>query len=496
VINMITRSIIRLSAVLSIVVFALWPGRAAAAADAAPVQAGKKLNVLFIAVDDLRPELGCYGVSGIKSPSIDALAGRGMRFERAYCQQAVCSPSRTSLLTGRRPDTTKVYDLETHFRKNLPDVITLPQHFKDNGYHTQAFGKIYHGGLDDRPSWSVPHTSSKVPHYISKEILADVRKRGASGLEVGGKNKGPAWESGECADNALPDGHIADRAIEALREVKDKPFFLAVGFVKPHLPFVAPKKYFDLYPPEHFKLPENYRRPAGAPDVAMTTFGELRAYLGMPKKGALSEQQALELLRAYYASVSYMDAQVGRLMAELDALKLRESTIVVLWGDHGWHLGDQGLWCKHTNFEAAAHAPLILSVPGQKNAGGRTSALVEFVDIYPSLCELVALPKPNGLEGTSFAPLLDDPNRPWKKFAMSQYPRPNQKAMGYSIRTDRHRYTEWQNPADPKQVVARELYDHQSDPLETKNVADDPTNAATVKELSALLARGWRGAVP
>ena len=465
------------------------PGVEAAAANST------KRNVLFIAVDDLRPELGCYGVTQIKTPNIDSLAARGMIFNRAYCQQALCSPSRMSLLTGLRPDTTRIYDLETPLRNTLPDVVTLPQLFKQHGYHAQSFGKIYHGGRNDEASWSVEHTESKVPHYISKEILDDIRKRGASGLEVGGKNKGPTWESGECADNALPDGFFADRAIEAMREVKDKPFFLAVGFIKPHLPFVAPKKYFDLYPLEQFKLPDNYRRPEGAPDFALTNFAELRAYQGVPKEGPLSERQALELIRAYYAAASFMDAQVGRVLAELDNLGLRDNTIIVLWGDHGWHLGDQGMWCKHTNFEAAARSPLILSAPGQKNAGAKTDALVELVDIYPTLCELAGLPAPAALEGKSMAPLLENPTRPWKKFAISQYPRSG-KAMGYSIRTDRWRYTEWQRRDETEQILARELYDHETDPLETKNVAEDPANAPAVKELSAQLAQGWRGALP
>ncbi|MEO6436191.1 MAG: sulfatase [Tepidisphaeraceae bacterium] len=493
------RRISRIGALLLLLAFASWPGRPVLAAEApstAQPSAGKTLNVLFIAVDDLRPELGCYGVEGIKTPNLDALAARGLLFGRAYCQQAVCSPSRTSLLTGRRPDSTKVYDLETHFRKNLPDVVTLPQHFKQSGYHAQSFGKIFHGGLDDAPSWSAPHTTSKVPQYISKEILAEVKRRGATGLEVGGKNKGPAWESGECDDNALPDGYIADRAIEAMRAVKDKPFFLAVGFVKPHLPLVAPKKYFDLYPIDQFHLPEDYRRPEGAPDVAMHGFGELRAYQGMPKTGPLPEKQALELIRAYYASASFMDAQVARLLAELDRLKLRDNTIVILWGDHGWHLGDQGLWCKHTNFDVATHVPLILSVPGAPTAGAKTNALVEFVDIFPSLCDLAGLPKPDGLEGTSFVPLLAEPTRPWKKYAISQYPRPGQKAMGYSLRSDRYRYTEWQRIDDAKQVIARELYDHETDPHETKNLAGDPAMEPVVTELSGQLSQGWRGALP
>jgi arylsulfatase A-like enzyme len=457
---------------------------------AADVQ--NKPNVLFIAVDDLRPELGCYG-GAAKSPNLDELAKRSVLFDRAYCQQAVCSPSRTSMLTGRRPDTTKIYDLETHFRTTIPDVVTLPQYFKANGYHTQSFGKIYHGGLNDPKSWSVPHTENRANQYADPKILAAIRAKGAQGDEQGGKNKGPAWEIADCADNELPDGWIADHAIEALRQVKDKPFFLAVGFLKPHLPFVAPRRFFDLYPPESIALSPNPEHAKDAPAMAFTDFGELRAYMNIPKKGPVSDQQAKELRRAYYAATSFMDSQAGRVLAELDRLRLRESTIVVLWGDHGWHLGDEGMWTKHTNFEIATRAAFMLSVPGMKHAGEKTAALVEYVDIYPTLCDLAGLQRPDGLEGTSFAPLLEDPSRPWKKAAFSQYPR-GAKSMGYTMRTDRYRYTEWVTRDAKREVLARELYDHQADPLETANVAEKQPQVA--KELAEQLAKGWRGAQP
>ncbi|MEA2736499.1 MAG: iduronate 2-sulfatase [Humisphaera sp.] len=472
---------------------------------AADTLAAEKMNVLFIAVDDLRPaELGCYGSPHVKSPNIDALAKGGITFNRAYCQQAVCSPSRTSLMTGRRPDTTKIFDLETHFRDTIPDVVTLAQHFKNNGYHAQGFGKIYHGSLNDERSWSVPHTSPSGAAYGDPQIARDIQRRreeltkkGITGRELNRRMKGPAWEAADVEDEKLPDGSTTAGAIKALGEVKDKPFFLAVGFLKPHLPFVAPKKYFDLYPPaDQIELPENRTAPQNAPEFATTTFGELRGYAGMPKGDEpVSDQQARELIRAYRACVSYTDAQIGKVLAELDRLKLRDNTIVILWGDHGWHLMEQGQWCKHTNFENATRAPLILSIPGHKNAGAKTDAFVEFVDIYPTLCDTAGLSKPDGLEGVSFLPLLDDPKRPWKSAAFSQYPR-GQKAMGYSMRTDRYRYTEWQARDDSKQVLARELYDHQADPGETKNVAVEPNRAQTVKELSEQLRRGWRGALP
>jgi len=473
-------------------------------------------NVLFIAVDDLRPELGCYGVPVIRTPNIDRLAESGIVFRNAYCQQAVCSPSRTSLLLGRRPDTTRVYDLQTHFRLHLPDVVTLPQHFKNLGYHTQSFGKIYHGGLDDPASWSVPSLFPGRPAYGKaetreaieqqrKELLAEgldlethvAEKDPDTGLTLRLKRPrkrpmGPSWEDPDVADNELPDGAVADAAIDAMRQVKDKPFFLAVGFYKPHLPFVAPKKYFDLYKDIEFTPADNPFPPKDVPEIALTNWGELRSYTDIPKSGPLPEGKALELIRAYYAAASYTDAQIGRVIDELDSLGLRDRTVIVLWGDHGWQLGEHGLWCKHTNFEVAARAPLIFSAPGQKTAGSKTDALAEFVDIYPTLCELAGLPLPEGLEGTSLVPVINDPGCPWKKAAFSQYPRGS--VMGYSMRTPRYRYTEWAEPG--KDPVGVELYDHENDPEENVNLAVMSEHEELVKELSRQLKAGWRGALP
>ncbi|MCX5659742.1 MAG: sulfatase [Planctomycetota bacterium] len=436
---------------------------------------------------------------------MDRLAARGLLFERAYCAQAVCSPSRTSLLTGCRPDTTRVYDLETHFRKTLPNVVTLPQHFKANGYHTQAFGKIYHGGLDDPASWSSPLTYPKNEWYQLPENRALMKKRlenlkdddaKVSAVALG-RIRGAPVECADVPDNAYGDGAIADDAIEALRKIKDKPFFLAAGFLKPHLPFVAPKRYWDLYRREEIALADNPFFPKGAPALAGTTWGELRAYHGIPATGPVTDDQARTLIHGYLACVSYVDAQIGRLLDELDRLGLRENTIVVLWGDHGWKLGEHGLWCKHTNFEMDTRSTLIVAAPGQASAGTpgkHTTALTEFVDIYPTLCELSGLPLPQHLEGTSFAPLLETPDRAWKQAAFSQYPRGGG-VMGYSMRTDRYRYTQWQEQKSHK-VVARELYDHQLDPEENRNVADDPANAKLVAQLGAQLNEGWRKALP
>lgn len=459
-----------------------------------------RLNILFIAVDDLRTELGCYGVDQVHSPNIDQLAASGTLFERAYCQQAVCSPSRTSLMTGCRPDTTRVYDLQTHFRDNLPDVVTLPQHFKKHGYYTLGLGKIYHGGLDDEASWSEPAPRFRRPMYalrknrqmVSRKRSAVKGKRFGSPSAAYNATTGPAFESADVADNEYSDGAIADGAIQILRELKDKPFFLAVGFLKPHLPFVAPKRYWDQYQADAIPKALNPFPPKDSPQMALSNWGELRAYHGIPQEGPLPDEQARELKHGYYACVSYVDAQIGRLLAELDRLQLRGRTVIILWGDHGWKLGEHAAWCKHTNFENDTRVPLICAAPGQK-AKGSTKALVEFVDIYPSLCELAGLPLPKHVQGTSFAPLLQDSNRAWKSAAFSQYPR-GPRAMGYSMRTDRYRFTRWirRNGVE----LARELYDHQTDPQENVNIAERRENNDLVEALTAQSKAGWKAARP
>ncbi len=439
-----------------------------------------KLNVLFISVDDLRPTGGAYGDSVVRTPHMDALARRGVVFNRTYAQQALCSPSRTSLLTGRRPDTTRVYDLTTHFRQTIPNVVTLPQHFKQQGYHTQSFGKIYHNvDLEDALSWSVP--SLPVPKNPD-EVDAD-QSTSSRNPRTG---RGPAWRSPDVPDEALFDGRIAGKAIEAMREIKAKPFFLAVGFTKPHLPFVAPKKYYDLYPLEKVKLPANPFPPKDVPRIALADFGELRAYADIPEKGALSESQTRELIRGYYAATSYVDAQIGRVIDELDRTGVRDNTIVVLWGDHGYQLGEHGLWNKHTNFEVATRSPLIISAPGVTKVSKRTDALVELVDVYPTLIQLAGLPMQQGLEGTSLVPLLHSPKMNWKRAVFSQYPRG--RVMGYSIRTDRYRYTEWSEQG--KVPVGVELYDHRVDPAENVNIANLPEKKAIIAELSRQLKLG------
>lgn len=476
----------------------------AVAAPASADEAPKKLNVLFIAVDDLRPIGPCYGDPVVKTPNLERLAARGVVFNRAYCQQAVCSPSRSSLLTGRRPDTTRVYDLVTHFRTALPDVITLPQHFKLNGYTARSVGKIYHGGYDDPKSWSAPAEFGKAPGYgpegqeLLKKLREEARKAGKDLSKRENQPRGPATESPDVRDAELTDGATAHRAIELLNEMKDGPFFLAVGFLKPHLPFVAPKKYWDLYKPSDIRLATNPNPPLDAPKYAWHNSGELRAYHDMPKNDKpFTEAQARRLVHGYYAAVSFMDAQLGRVLDELDRLKLSDRTVIVLWGDHGWQLGEHGMWCKHCNYETSARAPLIVAVPGRKAAGKKSDALVEFVDIYPTLAEACGLPQPAGVEGTSLTPLLDDPARAWKSAAFSQYPRaiPGQgRGMGYSLRTDRYRLVEW-TVAD-KDFREYELYDHQTDPDENVNLAKKPEHAEQVKRLTEQLRGGWKAAVP
>ncbi len=457
--------------------------------------AAARPNVLFIAADDLRPELGCYGAEHMKSPNIDRLAATGTVFLRAYCQQAVCSPSRTSLMTGLRPDSTHVYDLQTHFRKFAPDVVTLGQHFKNNGYDCISMGKIYHGGLDDAPTWSEPaRRPRKGSGYVTeknKQLVARKRaagkRQGLKGKDLSRKARGAPYERGDVEDSEYYDGALAELGVATLRELKDsqQPFFLAVGFHKPHLPFNSPAKYWELYDHDKIQLADNPFPPKGVTPYSLTKWGELRAYDGIPKKGDLTEEQARTLRHAYYACVSFTDANVGKLLDALEQLGLADNTIVVLWGDHGWKLGEHNSWCKHTNFELDTHAPLIIRAPGQKAAGSKTDALVEFVGIFPTLCDLAGIDKPWHLEGNSFTKYLDAPDAPGPRAALSQYPR-GRGVMGYSIRTDRYRLTVWKD-RKTGEVKAKELYDQVKDPEENKNVAGTPEYQATVTELQTQL---------
>jgi arylsulfatase A-like enzyme len=472
-----------------------------------------KPNVLFIAVDDLRPDLACYGAVQMKTPRFDKLASQGLLFERAYCQVAVCNPSRASILSGARPDTTGVLDNQHFMRPQMPDVISLPQHFKNNGWHSVSLGKVYHHSErepgDDPLSWSEPpwYRGNPAPGWFAKSSLDYVNAlKKLPKDQQPALMRGPPFEASDTSDDVHPDGQTALKAIETLRRLKaqGQPFFLGVGFVKPHLPFNCPQKYWDLYPADTIQLPANYARRTDVPAPALLDPYELRSYGTVPPDGEpIPDEMALNLIRGYRACVSFMDAQLGRVLDELDALGLADSTIVIVWGDHGYHLGEHGLFTKMTNFELGTHVPLIVRVPGQKTAGQKTRALVELVDLYPTLAELAGLPLPAHLEGTSFAPLLAEPARPWKKAAFSQYLRKGGPKLmgkgplafdGRSIRTDRWRYTEWKDPKG--QPLGAELYDHQSDPAENTNLANDPTHAETRSQLASQLKAGWQAARP
>jgi uncharacterized sulfatase len=438
--------------------------------------APKKLNVLFIAVDDLNNDLGCYGNKFVKTPNIDRLAKRGVKFDRAYTQFPLCSPSRSSLLTGQRPDVTKIYELQTHFRKNLPDVVTLPQMFKNNNYYSARVGKIYHygvpgqigtDGLDDPESWDHkvnPKGRDKTEESLVKNLTPDR-----------GLGSALAWHSSEGTDDEQTDGMVANEAIRILKEKKNEPFFLAVGFYRPHSPYVAPKKYFDLYPLESVPLAKEVENDLDdIPEAALFT---------KPANWGLTVAQRKEALRAYYATISFMDAQVGKLLDELDRLKLTDKTVIVLWSDHGYNVGQHGQWMKQSLFENSARVPLIFSVPGgtKGKSSGRT---VELLDIYPTLAALCGLTPPKTLQGKSLAPLLENPDDIWDKAAYTQVRR-NQ-IFGRSVRTERFRFTEWDGGK-----AGIELYDHQTDPNEFTNLAKEATYIITVNELSALLKKGY-----
>jgi Arylsulfatase A and related enzymes len=450
-----------------------------------------RFNVLFIAVDDLRPQLGCYGDSIAITPNIDRLAARGMVFNRAYCQQAVCAPSRASVLTGRRPDVTKVWDLQTHFREALPDAVTLPQYFKKQGYETRAVGKIYHDPKDaqDPISWSVPEVLSVTDEaggkYVLSENLASKRSW-----------KAAATECAEVSDSAYVDGKVRIAAVEAIQAMKDTNFFLAVGFRRPHLPFSAPKKYWDLYKNVAIPKPTQPMPPTDVPQLALHDGAELRGYTDIPDVGPLSGELVEQLRLGYYASISFVDAQIGHLLDELERQGLLDKTIIVLWSDHGFHLGELDLWCKTTNFELDTRVPLLISVPGTPHRGKHTEAVVELVDIYPTLADLAGLPAPREVDGVSLKPLLARPGRSWKNRAFSQFPRPwmytdTPNVMGYSVRSEAYRYTEWRNIGDGA-VIASELYRYNGIGIETENVVAQPRYRKELRKMRALLDSMWK----
>ncbi|MDX1284732.1 MAG: sulfatase [Draconibacterium sp.] len=464
-----------------------------------------KPNILFIAIDDLRPELGCYGNTQIKSPNIDKLASEGLLFNRTYCQQPICMASRASLMSGLRPDTMHIYNCLS-LEEDAPGILTLDQHFENNGYEIWAAGKIYHYGIDYDVQFGDAYKKVQTEQvgrgYLSDEAIKIVEEYDGwyrENRNEGGGGRGPAFEWPDVPDNAYHDGKMTDMAIEKLTELKsgEKPFFMAVGYKKPHLPFNAPKKYWDLYDANEIEPAKNTNHPENVSRYFNYNFGELRNYAGIPKGREKFDVELNKTLKhGYYATVSYIDAQIGRLMDELKASGLEKNTIVILWGDHGWKLGEYGMWCKHTQFHLDNHVPMLIKDPGQTPA--KTDALVEFVDIYPSLCELAGLELPAHLQGTSFAPLIEDPNKKWKEGALSYWPvsnrtNPDKVVMGYTVQTERYRYTEWIRESTGE-LMDRDLFDHQTDPDENKSIANNAENEELMKELSQLLDRGkgWR----
>ena len=445
---------------------------------AAPLAAQRKLNVLFIAVDDLNTRLGCYGDPVVKSPNIDRLAARGVRFDSAYCNYPLCNPSRTSLLSGRRPDTTKIHDNTTQPRTYLGDTVFLPEYFKSHGYFTARVGKIAHGAFEHWVKWDISE-NARAGEAVAARDRTQKDKAGRD--RKGGEAMKLTWHPTDNPDEVEPDGHTARRIAKIIEEHKDQPFFVGAGFHKPHLPWVAPKKYFDMYPPAKIKLPY---APANdrddIPPIALTRTA------GDDQMTDADKQQAIA---AYHACTTFTDAQIGVLLDTLDRLKLWDSTIVLLFGDHGWHLGEHlGLWRKMTLFEESDHAPLIVVAPGMEK-GVASKRLVEFVDIYPTLAELAGLPKPQGLEGLSLTPLLKDHNRPWKSAIYTWVAR-GKDTLGQTMRTDRYRYTEWGND----QVI--EVYDHDKDPKEFTNLARVPGNEKLVAELRQKMRAGWKASLP
>ncbi|MEX2579308.1 MAG: sulfatase [Verrucomicrobiales bacterium] len=448
-------------------------------------------NILLFVADDMHCTIGAYGDPAAVTPNLDRLAARGLVFERAYCQQAVCNPSRSSFLTGLRPDTVGVDDLRKGFRETAPNgknLVTLPQHFKNRGWFTQGVGKIFHnmGETQDRQSWSVDEAFFKGTHAddtVYRNTPAPLRS-----VEAG--PKAPLFEDLHVPDTAYRDGQISRLAAAVLRDRAghEQPFFLAVGFWRPHLPFVAPKKYWDLYDPAAIPLPDPPYAPEGAPEIALHESREIRGYGLTPADRDFTEEEVRHYRHGFYAAVSFLDAQIGLVLDALEESGHAEDTVVVFVSDHGFHIGEHALWGKTTNFELDARVPLIVADPRRPDGHGRrTGALAELVDLYPTLASVAGIDDelPANLEGNDLAPVLDDPAATVKEAAFTQHqqpfygPRSNWEAWGYSVRTESWRYTEWRD-LEEKTVIARELYDHETDPLETRNLADEEAHAEAV----------------
>ncbi len=419
-------------------------------------------------MDDLRPQTASYGQALMRTPNFDRLSQKGVLFERAYCIMPTCGASRAALMTSLRPTRERFVNHLTWAERDAPGATTLNRHFKDNGYTTLSLGKVFHNAPDSADGWTEPAWRPGGNEYQNREAvqraIAEDKIRNPGKREY----RGPAVEAAVAGDDAYPDGRIANEALRRLRglaESPDKPFFLAVGFLKPHLPFVAPQKYWDLYDREKIELPENYSRPPNdTPPGAVHKSGELRVYAGIPATGPLDEAGAKELIHGYYACVSFVDAQIGKLLDELDRLDLSRNTIVVLWGDHGWQLGDHGMWNKHSCFETSMHAPLWVIAPMKKDIqpGTRVKGLTEFIDIYPSLCELTGLPIPLHVQGASFLPQMRDPSLPGKSHAVGRF------LAGDTIRSENERFSIYTSTAG--QHTGTMMYDHRVDPKENINV--------------------------
>jgi iduronate 2-sulfatase len=439
-------------------------------------QSARPPNVLFIAADDLNNDLGTYGHPLVRSPNIDRLAARGVRFDRAYNQFPLCSPSRTSVMTGLRPDSTGVFDLQRHFREKLPGVVTLPQHFQKHGYLAARVGKIYHygvpnqigtAGLDDPASWDLALNPIGRDKQEEHTITNVTPKRGLGSAL--------SWREDPGEDEEQTDGRVASEAIRLMEQNRERPFFLAVGFYRPHTPYVAPRTYFDLYPSQVVAAPLDPTADlADVPEAALWT---------TPPNWGLDSEQMRQARRAYYASITFMDAQVGRVLDALDRLGLAENTIVVFWSDHGYHLGEHGQWMKQSLFEGSARVPLIISAPGYTR-GAASPRVVELLDLYPTLADLAGLPRPEHVQGRTLRPLLADPEARWPHAAHTQTwrRRGDEHFMGRSVRMERWRYTEWDEGRR-----GRELYDHVMDPREEINLADDPAYTEVVARLRGLL---------
>ena len=482
-----------------------------------------KKNVLFIAVDDLKPLLSNYGHPEMITPNFDRLANMGVTFTNAQVQYAVCGPSRASVMTGTYPDMTKVWDLHTDFRESAPNLISMPEYLISQGYETTGIGKIYHKGSSspghDGKSWSIPHSQPNNfdPKYgdpafefyqnpeTKKQMELLVKEAEGKGIKKGKireyvfERLKPSTENVDVSDEAYQDGIYTQEALKKLNRLMkgDKPWFLAVGYQKPHLPFVAPKKYWDLYDRSKVSLAEFQKLAEGTPMIAYHNFGELRAFSDIDDNyeigDIINEDKQRELVHGYMAAVSYIDAQLGKLLDALESKGILDNTIIVLWGDHGWHLGDHTEWCKHSNFEQATRFPFMFAGPGIAK-GIKVDNPVELVDLFPTLFDLTGVPQNPQTQGKSLVPLIDNDNSTTitADAAFHQYARG--KRMGYSIRTDKYRYTEWHDndyrsykPYKEENIIARELYDYEKDPLETKNWVDDPQYKAVVSELKAKL---------